>query len=72
MYFVSLVQWLLERCGSKASGWNQYDDPGTVTNNIMLDLKKLGIVLNYPATKLKSGSGEAVCQALVELTQAAL
>ena len=54
MYFVSLTQWLLEKCGSKASGWNQYDDPGTVTNNIVLDLKKLGITINYPASKLKS------------------
>lgn len=72
MYFVSLVQWLLEKCGSKASGWNQYDDPRTVTNNILLDLKKLGISLNFPTTKLKSGSGEAVCQALLELSAAAL
>jgi len=39
MYFVSLTQWLLELCGSRNSGWNQYDDPGTVTNNIILDLK---------------------------------
>lgn len=72
MYFTSLVQWLLEKAGSKASGWNQYDDPGTVINNIMIDLKNVGIVLNYPATKLKSGSGEAVCQALLELSQVAL
>ncbi len=72
MYFVALTQWLLEQCGSKNSGWNQYDDPGTVTNNIVLDLKKLGIQLNYPPTKLKSGSGEAVCEVLLNLSQMAL
>lgn len=72
MYFVQLTQWLLEQCGSGSSGWNQYDDPGTVTNNIVIDLKNLGIVLNFPATKLKSGSGDAVVQALYELAQLAL
>lgn len=72
MYFVSLTQWLLEICGSSNSGWNQYDDPGTVTNNIVLDLKNLGIPLNYPATKLKPGSGEAVVQVLLELGKLAL
>ena len=72
MYFVSLTQWLLELCGSKNSGWNQYDDPGTVTNNIILDLKNLGVTVNYPATKLKPGSGEAVIQVLLELSKQAL
>ena len=72
MYFVTLTQWLLEQCGSKNSGWNQYDDPGTVTNNIVLDLKNLGITVNYPATKLKPGAGEAVVQVLVELSRLAL
>lgn len=38
----------------------------------MIDLKQVGIVLNFPATKLKTGYGEAVCQALYELTQKAL
>ena len=72
MYFVQLTQWLLELCGARSSGWNQYDDPGTVTNNIVIDLKNLGIVLNFPATKLKSGNGDAVVQALYELSQMAL
>jgi hypothetical protein len=61
MYFVGLVQWLIQLAGGKTSGWNQYDDPGTVTNNIVIDLKKLGIQPNFAATKLKAGSGDAVC-----------
>lgn len=72
MNFVALTQWLLELCGSKNSGWNQYDDPGTVTNNIVLDLKKLGLTLNYPATKLKHGFGDACVQTLLDLGELAL
>lgn len=72
MYFVSLVQWLIEQSSGKTSGWNQYDDPGSVTNSIIIDLKKMGIALNFPATKLKAGSGDAVCQALLDLSAHAL
>lgn len=72
MYFVTLVSWLLTLCGQSSGGWNQYDDPNTVTNNIVLDLKKLDILIDYPPSKLKSGSGEAVCQALHGLVQTAL
>ena len=72
MYFVTLVSWLLQLCGQSQGGWNQYDDPNTVTNNIVLDLKKLDVLIDYPPSKLKSGSGEAVCQALHGLVQVAL
>lgn len=72
MYFVTLVSWLLTLCGQSQGGWNQYDDPNTVTNNIVLDLKKLDVLIDYPPSKLKSGSGEAVCQALHGLVQVAL
>jgi intraflagellar transport protein 57 len=72
MYFVTLVSWLLTLWGQSSGGWNQYDDPNTVTNNIVLDLKKLDILIDYPPSKLKSGSGEAVCQALHGLVQVAL
>lgn len=72
MYFVTLVSWLLTLCGQSSGGWNQYDDPNTVTNNIVLDLKKLDVLIDYPPSKLKSGSGEAVCQALHGLVKVAL
>eukprot|EP00344_Euplotes_crassus_P001609 CAMPEP_0196994552 /NCGR_PEP_ID=MMETSP1380-20130617/837_1 /TAXON_ID=5936 /ORGANISM="Euplotes crassus, Strain CT5" /LENGTH=335 /DNA_ID=CAMNT_0042409961 /DNA_START=162 /DNA_END=1170 /DNA_ORIENTATION=+ len=58
--------------GQTPGGWNQYDDPNTVTNNIVLDLKKLDILIDFPPSKLKTGSGEAVCQALNGLVQVAL
>ena len=72
MYFVALAQWLFERCGTKTSGWNQYDDPGTVTNNLVIDAKKAGVPINFPATKLKAGWGDAVCSVLLHLSMKAL
>lgn len=72
MYFVALAQWLFERCGAKTSGWNQYDDPGTVTNNLVIDAKKVGVPINFPATKLKTGWGDAVCSVLLSLAMKAL
>ena len=72
MYFVTLVSWLLTLCGQSTGGWNQHDDPNNVTNNIVLDLNKLDVKIDYPPSKLKAGSGEAVCQALHGLVQVAL
>lgn len=72
MYFVTLVSWLLSLCGQSTGGWNQHDDPNNVTNNIVLDLNKLGVKIDYPPSKLKAGSGEAVCQALHGLVQVVL
>jgi estrogen-related receptor beta like 1 len=37
-----------------------------------MDLKKLGITPNFPATKLKAGNGDAVCKVLLDLTALAL
>lgn len=61
MNFVGLTKWLIGITGGKTSGWNEYDDPNTVTNNIVVDLKKLGIPVNFAANKLKTGSGDSVC-----------
>jgi len=55
------MKWLIGQAGGKSSGWNEYDDPNTVTNNIIVDLKKLGVPVNFAANKLKTGSGDSVC-----------
>jgi len=41
-----------------ASEITKYDDPMTVSSNILTELKKLGIEADFPPIKLKSGSGE--------------
>lgn len=67
MQFVQLVSWLLELNGQKVSGWNKYDDPTTASQNMVLELKKMGIELDMPASKLKSGNGEGVCSLITRL-----
>ena len=69
MQFVQLVSWLLEVGGQKVSGWNKYDDPTTASQNMVLELKKMGIELDMPASKLKVGNGEGVCTLLQKLCQ---
>ena len=72
MQFVQLVSWLLELNNQKVSGWNKYDDPTTASQNIVLELKKIGIELDMPASKLKAGHGEGVCTLLIKLCQVSL
>jgi hypothetical protein len=72
MQFVQLVSWLLELNGQKVSGWNKYDDPTTASQNMVLELKKMGIELDMPASKLKSGNGEGVCSLITRLCQVSL
>ena len=72
MQFVQLVSWLLEFNNQKVQGWNKYDDPTTASQNMILELKKLGIELDMPASKLKAGHGEGVCAVLQRLAQVSL
>ena len=44
----------------------------TASQNVVLELKKLGINLDMPANKLKSGYGEGVCGVLIALCQVSL
>lgn len=67
MTYVGLMKWLIGLSGAKTSGWNEYDDPNTVSNNIVIDLKKAGVPVNFAANKLKAGSGDSVCQSLLDL-----
>ena len=72
MQFVQLVSWLLELNGQKVSGWNKYDDPTTASQNMVLELKKMNIELDMPASKLKTGHGDGVCILLQRLAQVIL
>jgi len=72
IHFISLVSWLLSINNHQVQGWNKYDDPMTASNNVILELKKLGIEMNMPPGKLKNGHGEEVCAVLLALTQLSL
>ncbi|ETL44495.1 hypothetical protein L916_05217 [Phytophthora nicotianae] len=61
--FLDLVTFLLKSCGQDFVV-DKYDDPNTSVNKLILTLKTLGFPLDFPASKLKLGYGEAVCAAL--------
>jgi len=67
IYFVSLVSWLLSVNNHQVTGWNKYEDPMTASQNIILELKKLGIELDMAPNKLKNGYGDGVCTVLMSL-----
>lgn len=61
--FLDLVGFLLKSCGQDFVV-DKYDDPNTSVNKLILTLKTLGFPLDFPASKLKLGYGEAACAAL--------
>ena len=69
IYFISLVSWLLSINNHTVSGWNKYDDPMTASQNVILELQKLGVEVDCAPNKLKAGHGEGVCMVLIKLTQ---
>lgn len=71
-YFKNLVKWLLQVNDVQGSDFSKYDDPMTVSTNIVTECKKLGIQCSYPPMKLKSGSGEEVLTLLHDLATKAL
>lgn len=63
-YFSTLVSWLLKEMEVNFIEWNEFDDPNAISNNIMEQLKALGFSAEFPVSKLRHGSGDAVCLAL--------
>lgn len=72
IYFVTLSIWLLNLSGSNMQGEKKYDDPITISQNIILEMKNLGIDVNIPPNKLRHGYGEYVCLVLSKLVNKAL
>jgi estrogen-related receptor beta like 1 len=64
-YFAALCIWLMRTfLGSDVEVPSDYDDPGTVSDNIILALPGIGFKLNFSSTKLTPGYGLAVCTIL--------
>ncbi len=53
------------RCPGRPVHANRAPYHACSANKIMLDLKSMGFEMDFPAMKLKTGSGEAVCRVLV-------
>eukprot|EP00455_Lapot_gusevi_P024025 TRINITY_DN2492_c0_g2_i2.p1 TRINITY_DN2492_c0_g2~~TRINITY_DN2492_c0_g2_i2.p1 ORF type:complete len:421 (+),score=104.67 TRINITY_DN2492_c0_g2_i2:130-1392(+) len=63
-YFSALTAWLFSQLGHSYVEWNDYDDPTSVCNNILIEVKRLGLNVDFPAAKLRPGHGDQVCRVL--------
>merc|ERR1719453_93517 len=70
-YFAQLVAWCLRLIGQEAD-WDEYDDPGTVTTNMLVRLQNLGLQVSVAPGKLKQAHGEGVLQLLHALCREVL
>lgn len=71
-YFSALCAWILGELDPEFIEWNQFDDPSTISNNIIDCLRRMHFKADFPTTKLRHGSGDAVCSALEYLLDALL
>ncbi|TMW57485.1 hypothetical protein Poli38472_003410 [Pythium oligandrum] len=69
--FLELVVFLMKQCNQDFVV-DKYDDPNTSVNKLILALKVMGFPLDFPASKLKLGYGEAACAALDFISDKAL
>ncbi|XP_060761891.1 intraflagellar transport protein 57 homolog isoform X2 [Neoarius graeffei] len=70
--FSVIAAWLITLCGQSFETPQEYDDPNAIVSNVLMHLRALGVLVDFPPTKLKSGSGEYVCYTLDRLAEEAL
>lgn len=56
IYFSSLSIWLLSLCGVTIQADKKYDDPTTMANNILSEMKNAGINVDVAPNKLRTVS----------------
>jgi hypothetical protein len=54
MYFSALSIWLVSLCGGNLQGDKKYDDPITMANNLLTEMKNLGVNIDVPPNKLRN------------------
>lgn len=70
--FSVIAAWLITLCGRSFETPQEYDDPNVIVSNILTHLRAQGGLVDFPPSKLKSGSGEYVCYVLDRLAEEAL
>ncbi|XP_076837138.1 intraflagellar transport protein 57 homolog [Brachyhypopomus gauderio] len=70
--FSVIAAWLITLCGRSFETPQEDDDPNATVSNILSQLRALGGLVDFPPSKLKSGSGEHVCYVLDRLAELAL
>lgn len=63
---MELCSFLVAECKAEFS-LDKYDDPNTSVNKLLLVLKSVDIEVDFPASKIKQGYGDAVCITLQKL-----
>lgn len=64
-YFTSLCAYLIQKITGREATWGKYDDPNTVTTNLIVLLKDIGLQVNVEIApgKLKSVRVRSSCHA---------
>ncbi|CAF95665.1 unnamed protein product [Tetraodon nigroviridis] len=70
--FTITAAWLLGLAGRPVPEPLESDEPGASLAAILAELRALGVKVDFPPSKLKSGSGEQVCFVLDRLADQAL
>jgi len=71
--FATLCEWLCKQCkGGDVFQRDQYDDPNTVVNKLLLALRSLGYECQFSPQKLKAAHGEPVVDVIDFLCTQAL
>jgi intraflagellar transport protein 57 len=72
--FVSICAWLSFVISKKQDTFRpeEFDDPNTIVNKLMLALRQFDFRSSFPPQKLKTAHGEPVCSVLEFLTDKAL
>eukprot|EP00037_Helgoeca_nana_P020100 m.198461 g.198461 ORF g.198461 m.198461 type:complete len:443 (-) comp25136_c1_seq1:3075-4403(-) len=71
-YLACLISWLAGIGGQVVEAPDQYDDPNTISANIIHTVKKLGLASDVSTTAVRSGCGPEVCDILDKLADSAL
>ncbi|XP_071348127.1 intraflagellar transport protein 57 homolog [Trachinotus anak] len=70
--FTIIAAWLINMAGRPFTEPQEYDEPNATVSNILAELRAFGVKVDFPPSKLKSGSGEYVCLVLDRLAEEAL
>ena len=70
--FTSLAAWLVRKMGYSFDPPQETDDPNTTISNILEQVRKLGVAIDFAPSKLKQGFGEQAIFVLDRLADEAL
>ncbi|KAM8838959.1 intraflagellar transport protein 57 homolog [Synchiropus picturatus] len=70
--FSIIAAWLINAAGRPFAVPQETDEPNATVANILTELRAMGVKVDFPPSKLKSGSGEFVCLVLDRLADEAL